>query len=273
MHPVVLDKETERIVLAAQGNEITEHFIYRKLATSIRDPHNREILTRIADDELRHYTYWKSLTQQDVKQARWKVWAYYLISRIFGITFGIKLMERGEGDAQAVYRDIAAFVPDAERIAEDEDEHEKQLVNLIDEERLTYIGSMVLGLNDALVELTGALAGLTLALQNTRLIAMTGFITGIAASFSMAASEYLSTKSEEGPRDPVRPRFTPVPHMSSPCCSSSFPICFLRATISALASRCSTQFWSFSYSRSISPLPRTFPFGQDSSRWPQSASE
>jgi VIT1/CCC1 family predicted Fe2+/Mn2+ transporter len=113
-------------------------------------------------------------------------------------------MEKGEGDTQVVYRGISAFVPDAEQIAEDEDEHEKQLINLIDEERLTYIGSMVLGLNDALVELTGALAGLTLALQHTRLITMTGFITGIAASFSMAASEYLSTKSEEGSRDPLK---------------------------------------------------------------------
>ena len=56
---------------------------------------------------------------------------------------------------------------------------------------------MVLGLNDALVELTGALAGLSFALQNTRLTALAGLITGIAASFSMAASEYLSTKADE----------------------------------------------------------------------------
>jgi VIT1/CCC1 family predicted Fe2+/Mn2+ transporter len=204
MHHKPLNKETERIVLTAQRNEITEYFIYRKLAKSIRGPHNRDILTRIAEDELRHHNFWKSITQQEVRQARWKIWVYYLISRIFGITFGIKLMERGEGDAQVVYRGISAFVPNAEEIAKDEDEHERQLINLIDEERLTYIGSMVLGLNDALVELTGALAGLTLALQHTRLIAMTGFITGIAASFSMAASEYLSTKSEEDSRDPVK---------------------------------------------------------------------
>jgi VIT1/CCC1 family predicted Fe2+/Mn2+ transporter len=62
----------------------------------------------------------------------------------------------------------------------------------------------VLGLNDALVELTGALAGLTLALQNTKLIALSGLITGIAASMSMAASEYLSTRSEETSKEPVR---------------------------------------------------------------------
>jgi VIT1/CCC1 family predicted Fe2+/Mn2+ transporter len=113
-------------------------------------------------------------------------------------------MERGEGEAQRAYRDISSLFPDAEDIAKDEDEHERQLIDLIDEERLKYIGSMVLGLNDALVELTGALAGLTLALQNTRLIAMTGFITGIAASLSMATSEYLSTKSEEGSQDPLK---------------------------------------------------------------------
>ncbi len=59
-------------------------------------------------------------------------------------------------------------------------------------------------INDALVELTGALAGLTLALQDTRLIAMTGAITGIAAALSMAASEYLSTKSEETAREPLK---------------------------------------------------------------------
>ena len=59
-----------------------------------------------------------------------------------------------------------------------------------------YLGSIVLGLNDALVELTGVLAGLTLALQNSRIIIISGFITGTAASLSMAASEYLSTKAE-----------------------------------------------------------------------------
>ena len=67
---------------------------------------------------------------------------------------------------------------------------------MLEEKKLEYVGSIVLGLNDALVELTGTLAGLTFALQNTKLIAVAGLITGIAASFSMAASEYLSTKTD-----------------------------------------------------------------------------
>jgi Integral membrane protein DUF125. len=74
------------------------------------------------------------------------------------------------------------------RIIDEENKHEKKLISLIDEKRLSYIGSFVLGLNDALVELTGALAGLTLALNNAKIIAMVGLITDIAASMSMAVS-------------------------------------------------------------------------------------
>jgi VIT1/CCC1 family predicted Fe2+/Mn2+ transporter len=86
----------------------------------------------------------------------------------------------------------------------DEHAHELSLIGMLDEERLQYAGSIVLGLNDALVELTGALAGLTLALQNTKLIALSGLITGIAAAMSMAASEYLATRSEDSARRPAR---------------------------------------------------------------------
>ena len=68
--------------------------------------------------------------------------------------------------------------------------HERELIAMIDEERLKYVGSVVLGLNDALVEFTGTLAGLTFAIQNSQIIAVAGLITGVAASLSMAASEY-----------------------------------------------------------------------------------
>jgi VIT1/CCC1 family predicted Fe2+/Mn2+ transporter len=168
------------------------------------DPHNKSVLKQISDDELKHYDFWKKYTRQDAKPNKLSIWKYYLISRIFGITFGIKLMEKVEGKAQAIYEEISKYVPAAIDIEKDEKEHERKLIDLIDEERLRYVSSMVLGLNDALVELTGALAGFTLAFRNTRLIAMAGFITGIAASLSMAASEYLSTKSEESSRNPFK---------------------------------------------------------------------
>jgi VIT1/CCC1 family predicted Fe2+/Mn2+ transporter len=187
-----------------QRIEITEHHIYKRLARSIKDPENSEILDQIADDELRHYHDWKKYTEREIKPNMWDVWKYYLISRIFGFTFGIKLMERGEEKAQENYSLLIGKVPDIEKWIHEEEVHEQRLLAMLDEERLRYAGSVVLGLNDALVELTGALAGLTLALQNVKLIALSGLITGIAASMSMAASEYLSTRSEDTDKHPVR---------------------------------------------------------------------
>jgi VIT1/CCC1 family predicted Fe2+/Mn2+ transporter len=199
-----ISQEVRERLLGYQRNEITEHHIYNRLAATLKSPANRQILEKIADDELRHYQQWKSYTRQDTKSDRFQIWKYYWISRIFGFTFGVKLMERGEESAQGNYEKLYGVIPQAEVIAREESEHEEALLALLDEERLRYVGSIVLGLNDALVELTGALAGLTLALQNTRLIALTGSITGIAAALSMGASEYLSTKSEGVDRNPLK---------------------------------------------------------------------
>lgn len=192
----MMDKKILKKIETAQKNEITEYFIYLKLSESVKNQHNKEILKRISDEELGHYHYWKKQTQKEIVPNRWEVWKYYWISKIFGITFGIKLMENAEKNAQTFYQEIVRVIPEIQKIIDDEEKHEKEIIGLIEEEKLKYIGSIVLGLNDALVELTGTLAGLTLALQNNRLIAVAGLVTGIAAALSMAASEYLSQKHE-----------------------------------------------------------------------------
>lgn len=191
-------------LLRAQENEITEYVIYSKLAEKISDRKNKKVLRKIADEERKHAEFWKEYTKKDIKPKPLKVLFHNLIARILGFTFAAKLMEKGEQLAQVNYSEIAKEIPGAKKIEKEEDEHEKQLLNLLDEDKLKYVGSMVLGVNDALVELTGALAGFTLALQNTRLIAVIGLITGIAASLSMGASEYLSTKAESQDKDPVK---------------------------------------------------------------------
>jgi len=198
------NNKTGKKVKAAQKREITEHLIYQKLARTVKNTHNREILLRISDDELKHYNLLKDYSKQKVKPNRIQLWLYYLLSRIFGLTFGIKLMERGEDTAQVFYRNLAGSFPRAADIAKEEDVHEEQLIRTFDEKRLNYIGSMIRGLNDALVELTGALAGFTLALQDSRLIAMAGLITGIAASMSMGGTEYLAKRYEKSDQHPIK---------------------------------------------------------------------
>jgi VIT1/CCC1 family predicted Fe2+/Mn2+ transporter len=196
MTAITLTKEQIDKVKFFQKNEITEHQIYNKLAKKMKGE-NARVLSEIGEDELQHYNFWKKYSGEEVSPNRWKVFKFYWITRLFGLTFGIKLMESGEENAQELYEEATQYIPEAEDVVKDEDEHEQQLIAMLKEKKLDYVGSIVLGLNDALVELTGALAGLTLALQNTRLIALAGLITGIAASFSMGASEYLSKRSDE----------------------------------------------------------------------------
>lgn len=193
-----------RQILLFQKNEVTEHFIYLKLASIEKNPENKKVLERIAAEELEHYGIWKKYSGQDVRPDYFSIWKYFLMARLLGLTFTLKLMEAGEEKAQSAYSSVVSSVAEASRILDEEHSHERELLGMIDEERLKYVGSMVLGLNDALVELTGALAGLTFALANARLVATAGAITGIAASLSMAASEFLSTKSEGGQKSPFK---------------------------------------------------------------------
>jgi VIT1/CCC1 family predicted Fe2+/Mn2+ transporter len=202
----MLTEDIKNTVLKFQENEISEHHIYRNLAEKAKGE-NSEVLRRISQDELRHYNEWKRHTGTDVSPNRLRILKFLIISKIFGLTFTAKMMESGEKEAEEVYAKIIEAVPEAKQILEEEVEHENRLITMIDEEKIGYISSMVLGLNDALVELTGALAGLTLTFQNARLIAVAGLITGIAASLSMSASEYLSQKSEGNGKSPVKASF------------------------------------------------------------------
>lgn len=198
-----ISEKTLKILLEMQTNEITEYYIYTKIASQVKDILNKDVLMRIASEEKVHSNIWKEITGKEVKPKKGKIFLYTLISRIFGFTFALKLMENGEDGASAKYSEIANEVPEAKKISEDEERHEQSLLALLDEERLQYVGSMVLGLSDALVELTGTLAGLTFAMQNNRLVALSGLITGISATLSMTSSEYLSARSE-GHKNPLK---------------------------------------------------------------------
>ena len=190
------------LLIDYQRIEITEHYVYKHLAQKAKGK-NKEVLQKISDDEGRHAQFWAQYTGREIKPSRLRIFKYLLIQKIFGLTFTIKMMEKGEETAERNYSNILNEIPEAAPILKEEQEHERMLVEMIDERKIEYIGSMVLGLNDALVELTGALAGLSFALQNTRLIGMAGLITGIAASLSMASSEYLSKRTEASEQSPL----------------------------------------------------------------------
>lgn len=194
-----MDGERRKRLIRLQRMEITEAEVYRKLALSQKNPHNKEILENISKQEIAHYNILRKSTNLDVEASKIRVALHILASILFGLTFSLKLMERIEKDAAKEYRDLGLH-----EIAEEEEKHEEELLSLLEEDALNYLSSVILGLSDALVELTGALAGLTFAFQELRVVALAGLVTGIAASFSMAASEFLATREEKSERSPIK---------------------------------------------------------------------
>ena len=191
-----------KTLIRMQQNEIDEYHIYQKIAATVK-----------SEEEASHGKLWGKYTGLQPKPNTGKVFWYSLLSKIFGYTFALKLMENGEDKADKAYTSLIQEIPEAEKIAEDEERHEQALLAMLDEERLQFVGSMVLGMNDALVELTGTLAGLTFALQNNRLVALSGLITGVSATFSMTASAYLSAKSDNDPQAVKSCLYTGVMYM------------------------------------------------------------
>ncbi|PXF24952.1 MAG: rubrerythrin family protein [Methanobacteriota archaeon] len=197
-----MDDNTRAKLLSLQRMEATEAEVYRRLAKMQPDPVNQSILNGIALEEERHESVIAKMTGKQVKADASKVRRQIILAKLFGFTFSVKMMEATEQDAAAEYRKLGLY-----EIAEEEEAHEQNMISMLDEERLRYSGSVVLGLSDALVELTGALAGLTFALQNLQLVALAGLVTGIAAAFSMGASEYLSSRAEKKAESAVKAAF------------------------------------------------------------------
>ncbi|MCL2319571.1 MAG: VIT1/CCC1 family protein [Treponema sp.] len=195
-----MDEKLLAAARAVQLKEITEYQVYVKLAELCKDSHNAGVLRSIGEEEKNHALFWQKKTGVELKPPRFRVFWNVLKARILGLTFTLKQMEKMEGSVSQDYRELAKGFPDAGVFGKEEADHENKLLNMLDEERLHYAGSVVLGLNDALVELTGCLAGFTLALENTRIISLAGLVTGVSASLSMAASEYLSCRTDNDPR-------------------------------------------------------------------------
>lgn len=183
-------------ILQFQRDELTSSILYEYIAGRQKDEGNRTALLEIAKAERSHYKTWKGYTGQELRPNMLKIFFYKIIHMLLGDTFTIKLFEIGETFGAQELREIEEEIPEARTIMKEEEEHEDRLLEMVDEERLHYIGSMVLGLNDALVELTGTIAGLTFALMNTRLVALSGIITGVSATLSMAASNYLAERAD-----------------------------------------------------------------------------
>ena len=187
-------------ILAYQRAEATAVILYRRIAARERDAGNRRILMHIAKEEKSHSEIWRRYTGRDVRPDWFKIYWYLFLNMLLGFTFVAKLLERGEHEDAKSMLPYRREIPELNEIIRQERRHELALLKGLDEERLKYVGAVVLGLNDALVELTGTIAGLTFALLDNRLVMLAGIITGVSATLSMAASNYLAERADGNPR-------------------------------------------------------------------------
>lgn len=194
-----MNSEIKKLLLIRQKDEVTGAILYAKLAQKEKHEHNKKLLSQMAQDERDHAATWAKLTQEKVMPDHGKIRRLVFLSKLLGFTFVLKIIQKDEQMAQLEYDKMIQEFPEAIEIEQDERRHEERIIEMLDEERLQYVGSMVLGLNDALVELTGTIAGMTFALQNTQLVALSGIITGISATLSMAASNYLAERADGNP--------------------------------------------------------------------------
>jgi vacuolar iron transporter family protein len=193
----------EKFFIARQQDELDSSLLYHRIAVSVKNADERETLLAISADEKRHAEIFEKYSGRKLKPNKVLTWFYLMLGKMLGYTFLIKQLERGEGKGIEMYKAKIGTMPELEAILLDEEKHENHMIELLDEERLHYTGDIILGMNDALVELTGSLAGYTLAMQNCRIIAMAGLITGISATLSMAGSGYLSARENDS-KDAVK---------------------------------------------------------------------
>ncbi len=186
-------------------DEYKDYLIYKELLERETDPELKKVLTEIVGHQFEHYGFWETLsTKKEFVIPPYKIWFFRMIRKVLGLTFTLRFLERDEREAIKRYKELLATTkepPIKERLKKiiyHEEYHEKRLIGEIKEEKVEFISSIILGLNDGLIELMGALVGFSFAFNNHTVVALTGLITGVAASLSMASSAYMQARHETG---------------------------------------------------------------------------
>ncbi|WP_323585868.1 VIT1/CCC1 transporter family protein [Aliarcobacter butzleri] len=197
------DKENLKKALKQQQNEINDYTIYKALSLFQKNEENKKIFEKIANEEKSHYDFWVKITNKQLKAQNIIVFWYLFLVKVFGTSFALKSLEKREAEAEEFYKELFEIYPESQKIYKQETEHEFALIDMLHDKKLIYAGAIVLGMNDALVELTGTLSGIAFAFDRSIVVGLTGLIMGIAASLSMAGSAYLEAK--ENPSELIKP--------------------------------------------------------------------
>lgn len=192
----------EDVARESATDEYTDSLVYKRLAESsrTRDPKLKEILAKLSEEENRHYEFWlKYASKQKVQPNMLAVYFTIFLRFLFGVTFAVKFLEKHEEDVIRKYKSVAHLIPEADRagfdsMVSDEVQHENVFLTQTQGKYIKYISFVVLGLADAIVEISGIHAGSLGIYSSTELTGLAGIVAGAAASIAMASAAYAQAK-------------------------------------------------------------------------------
>lgn len=195
--------EVQAQIKQAQKDEVTEYHIYKALARKVKDQPNRSVLNDIAGEELEHYRFWMKYGDE-VDPQWWKVNMYLVLSSVLGLVFSLKLLERAELKASKRYLALSRFIPEVKQIADEEINHEKKLLNMINDRRAKGFGTWIISINLVVLSTVAATAGWYILLEDPL---QSGFAGAISAA-SVALADFMNTLLLKSPGKVRREQFS-----------------------------------------------------------------
>ena len=185
------------------NDEYTDYLVYKRLSesSSVKDPKIKQILVTLSNTEYGHYEFWKKFLPSDTKVVAntWAIYLTLLLRMIFGNTFAIKYLEKHETAVIKKYKSVKNSIPEVDQrrfdeMVRDEEEHENTFMEQMQGPYLKYIAFIILGLADAIVEISGIHAGSLGIYHSTEITGLAGIVAGASASIAMASAAYAQAK-------------------------------------------------------------------------------
>ena len=196
-----VDAELYKVARVRMSHEYTDSALYERLSRTV-DPGSpfRDVLLQLSATENGHYEFWgKYVPGAKPRLNRLKLYWILFLRHVLGLTFASRYLDRHEASVVKEYQALAELIPPGDKTAfeamvADEREHENEFAQKIESSAIRYISFVVLGLADALVEITGIHAGSLGIYQQTRVAGLAGIVAGAAASLAMASAAYAQAK-------------------------------------------------------------------------------
>ncbi|HYC26392.1 MAG TPA: hypothetical protein VEB67_00025 [Nitrososphaerales archaeon] len=184
------------------SDEFSDFTLYDRLAKTISsDSPFEETLKQLSTTEHGHFEFWrKYVPDEEPKLAKLKVYWVLFLRRFLGLTFATRYLDRHESKVVKEYQGVSGLIPASDKQAfdemvADEKEHEKAFAMKIESSAVRYISFVVLGLADALLEISGIHAAFLGLFDKTEIVVLAGIVAGASASIAMASAAFAQAKA------------------------------------------------------------------------------